>query len=133
MRPEVTELEQSSILWNPLCCRNGTDNSLSACIDVHVLNRNPLLCRLALQALHGFELLSEKAHQPCRPDHIAVNDVHVLVSGDRDIYALVAELAGGLKDDEATTEDIIDTLISLIPGFESRAGFAAFGRGGKDV
>ena len=52
---------------------------------------------------------------------------------DRDIYALVAELAGGLKDDEAMAEDIIDTLISLIPGFESRASFAPFGRGGKDV
>jgi hypothetical protein len=62
---------------------------------------------------------------------LAVEDI--LGNGDRDIYALVAELAGGLKDDEAITEDIIDTLISPIPGFESRAGFAAFGRGGKDV
>ena len=62
---------------------------------------------------------------------LAVEDI--LGNGDRDIYALVAELAGGLKDDEAITEDIIDTLISPIPGFESRADFAAFGRGGKDV
>ena len=62
---------------------------------------------------------------------LAVEDI--LGNRDRDIYALLAELAGGLKDDEAITEDIIDTLISLIPGFESRAGFAAFGRGGKDV
>ena len=30
---------------------------------------------------------------------------------DRDIYAFVAELAGGLKDNEAIPEDIIDTLI----------------------
>jgi len=52
---------------------------------------------------------------------------------DRDIYAWVAELAGGLKDDEAITKDIIDTTISRIPGFESRAGFAANWRGGKDV
>jgi hypothetical protein len=46
---------------------------------------------------------------------------------DRGIYALVTELAGGLKDDEAIAEDIIDTL-DLIPGlskfFRVRVGTA---------
>jgi hypothetical protein len=38
---------------------------------------------------------------------------------DRDIYAFVAELAGGLKDDEAIPEEIIETLISTILEIES--------------
>ena len=48
---------------------------------------------------------------------LAVQDI--VGNHDRDIYAFVAELAGGLKDDEAIPEEIIETLISTIPEIES--------------
>jgi hypothetical protein len=41
---------------------------------------------------------------------LAVEDI--VGNQERDIYALVAELAGGLNDDERIPEDVIRTVIS---------------------
>jgi hypothetical protein len=37
--------------------------------------------------------------------------IQELTNYDRDFYALVAELAGGFKDDEAITADVINSLL----------------------